>query len=163
MATCLKSPELFSVFWLISTIMLFVLSWYVPRYPTLPGTYFSKPANYHCNHRHPQISRVSFTGVLMATSLRLPDYSSYSGRSQQYCCLYCIHSSLDLQLFQPTYSSNPVNYNCYHRHPHIIRGSFTGILVARSFRVLDYSRYSGRSQQCCCLYCIHSSLDIHLF
>ena len=51
----------------------------------------------------------------------LQDSSQYSGRSQQCCCLYGLHSCSYLQVLQPVYQSlgdctERTSYNCYHRH-----------------------------------------------
>ena len=54
----LRSPGLFLIFWLISTMLYFGLSQFILSFPTLPVP-FSKCANYNWYHHHPHVWQLS--------------------------------------------------------------------------------------------------------
>ena len=71
---------------------------------------------------HISVCRWSSNGVWVTTSVQ--DSSQYSGLSQQYCSLNCLHSSFYFQVPQSLYQSfgdctKCINYNSYNRYFHV--------------------------------------------
>ena len=123
---------LFSSFPLISNFSCF--------YPGSCGLFFKGPNYnwYRCQFQVPRYYHFTFCDIFVPAlvdghSLEfewqhvysgLQDSSQYSGQSQQICCLNCLDSSSDFQLFKLLFQSfedrsKCANYNWYHRHHHV--------------------------------------------
>ena len=150
-----KSPQVSRILFNILAHLNNAVVWMVStRFQVLHSLYlsfgdFTKCTNYNLYHRHfyiPQLFQFSnyftpwefFTsafadGLLLESENQhiassLQDSSHYSGRSQEYSSLDCLHSSSYLQVLQSFYQSfgdctECTNYNWYHRHIYVLHFS----------------------------------------